>query len=426
MYQNPVHGRKKDPMTTTTSTSLRTAGRARWAIIAVFAANGMLISSMSVRVPSLKLDLVLSTGLLGLGSAIFGLAAVGAMQVAGRLVARVGSVWVVRVAAPLCVVALVANGFAPSWPVLAATFAFFGAVHGTLDVAMNAHAVAVERTLGRYVMNGCHAAWSIGAVAGSLLGAGAAGLGMDRWLHYLLLAAVVLPALLVTGRFLLPAGTDRLDQGTTPGWRAGWTRRVLALGIVGAIVLTCEGAVISWSGVFLREDVGTSLGIAGLGLVAFSASQTVGRLVGDRLQARFSAGRLVRFGTLLAAAGLALALLSTHPVPAILGFAIMGLGLATPLPVLFSVTGRLGSGQTGDGQTSDGQTGMASGSTAALSLSRFTTLTYAGILLAPPLIGGVADLTNLTWTLGFLVVLLLGVAAVAVAVTRDRTAQPES
>ena len=397
-------------MTTTTTSQLRTAARARWAIMAVFAANGLLISSMSVRVPSLKIDLGLTTGQLGLSSALFGVAAIGAMQLSGRLVSRVGSVWIVRFAAPGCALALVAMGFAPNWLVIAPVFVLFGAVHGMLDVAMNAHAVAIERVMGRYVMNRCHAAWSIGAVTGSLLGSGAAGLGMDRWLHYVILAAVVIPALLVTSRFLLPAGTDQIDARTTQKWWTGWTARLVALGVVGAIVLTCEGAVISWSGVFLRDDVGASLGIAGLGLVAFSGCQTAGRLVGDRLQARFSAGVLVRVGTLLGAGGLLLALLSSHPAPAIVGFGLMGLGLATPLPVLFSVTGRLGASSTASGV----------GSTAAIALSRFTTMTYAGILLAPPVIGGFAQVAGLTVTLAVLVPLLVAVAVAAVAVTRDR------
>lgn len=385
----------------------RSASRARWAITTVFAVNGLLISTMAVRTPSLKLDLSLVDSQLGLGSAIFGIAAVIAMQTTGRLAARVGSAVIVRVAAPLSVLGLLATGIAPTFASFAVVYLLFGAVYGMLDVAMNAHAVAVERTLGRYIMNGCHAAWSIGAVAGSLLGAGAAGLGMPRWLHYGILGAVLLVALLVTGRALLPAAVDRGERGTRASWRAGWTWRVVAVGVVGAIVLTCEGAIISWSGVFLYDDLGASLGVAGLGFVAFTACQTGGRLVGDRLQTRTSAATLMRFGTLLGAAGLLLALLSPHPAPAIVGFGIMGLGLSTVLPMLFGIAGRLGETTAGD----------AAG--AATTVSRFATMTYAGILLAPPIIGGIADLVGLTATLAGLVPLLVVVALAARAVTRE-------
>ena len=89
---------------------------------------------------------------------------------------------------------------------------------------------------------------------------------------------------------------------------------MLLFGAMGATVLTCEAAVATWSGVFLHEQLGATLGLAGLGYVAFTACQTLGRLVGDRLQAMSSAVWLVRLGTLAAAGSLAVALLSPSPV----------------------------------------------------------------------------------------------------------------
>jgi fucose permease len=267
-----------------------------------------------------------------------------------------------------------------------------GAMVGTIDVAMNAHAVAVERALGRPILNGCHAAFSIGAVAGSLLGSGAAAAGLSRTVHYVLLAVLLVPATVLLGRMLLPGeahpGTpDALKKG-------GWNRRVLLLGGMGAAVLTGEAAVANWSGVFLHEHLGASLGTAGLGYVAFTGCQTAGRLVGDRLQARASAALLVGTGTLVAAAGFAAVVLSGRAGLGVAGFALAGIGLATPLPVLFGVVGHLGAA-TGN---------------AAATVARFTTMTYAGILLAPPVIGWIADLVGLAWTLGALVPLFVVVA----------------
>jgi MFS family permease len=390
-----------------TQATEQAASRARWAITVVFAANGLLISSMAVRNPSLKLDLGLADSELGLSSAIFAIAAVVAMQTTGRLAARVGSAVIVRVAAPASTIALVVSAFAPDLATLALAFVLFGAVYGMLDVAMNAHAVAVETTLGRYIMNGCHAAWSIGAVGGSALGAGAAGLGLTRWQHYGILGIVLVATLLVTGRALLPAAVDRGARRPGASWRTGWTWRIVAIGLVGAIVLTCEGAVISWSGVFLHDERSASLGVAGLGFVAFTACQTAGRLIGDRVQARVSIGTLMRFGILLGAGGLLLAVVSPHPVPAIAGFGILGLGLSTTLPMLFGVVGRLGTQGSGD----------AAG--AATGVARFATMTYAGVLLAPPAIGAIADQVGLGATLLGLVPLLVGVALAATAVTRE-------
>ena len=148
------------------------ARRARWAVTAVFGINGMLIAGLAVRTPSLRLDLGLSAGQLGLGSAVFGVSAVAAMQVAGGLAAGFGSAPIVRLTVLLGPLGLLGVGIAGDFFQLALALLVLGTIHGTLDVAMNAHAVAVERTLRRHIMNSCHGAWSIGAGAGSLVALG--------------------------------------------------------------------------------------------------------------------------------------------------------------------------------------------------------------------------------------------------------------
>jgi MFS family permease len=195
-------------------------------------------------------------------------------------------------------------------------------------------------------------------------------------------------------------------------WRAGWTGPVLLFGAMGATVLTVEAAVANWSGVFLHDNLSASLGVAALGYVAFTGCQTAGRLVGDRLLARASAARMVRVGTIAAAAGLAVVVLSPSAGVAIAGFALLGLGLATPLPVLFGVVGHLGADRAGAG---------AGGGGAAASLARFSTMTYAGILLAPAVIGWFTELVGLTWTLAGLIPLLSGVAYAAGVAIRPST-----
>ena len=382
---------------------MRTAARAvraRWAVAAVFAANGATIAGMVVRLPSLKLEHGLTDGWLGLLSAAFGVAAVAAMQVAGRLSARVGSAAVVRVVAVALPVAVVGQGLRSGLAWLVAAMLLAGALHGTLDVTMNAHAVAVERALGRPVMNGCHAAWSIGAVAGASAGGAAAGVGASLAQHFAVQAAVLSVVALVAGRGLLPSGVDRRSATVAGDRRGGWTPRLLLLGAMGAMVMTCEAAVASWSGVLLHDHRGASLGVASLGYVAFTGCQTAGRLVGDRVQARRPAALLVGAGTAVGAAGLALTLLAPWPALSVVGFAVLGIGLATPLPVLFGVVGHLAA---------------ASGS--AASVARFTTMTYAGILLAPPVIGWCAEVFGLEATLAALVPMLVAVAALAATAT---------
>ena len=391
---------------------------ARRAVTMIFGVSGLLIASLAVRTPSLQEDLQLTTGRLGLLSALFGLTAVAAMQVAAGLTTRFGSRALVRMAAVVQPVLLLGVGVAPDLVTLAAGQLMLGAVVGLLDVSVNAHAVAIERALGRPIMNGCHAAWSLGSVVGALLGAGAAHLEVSRGVHYVVVAAVIVPLTVAIGRFLLPA-VDREPAGALPGsrtaWRAGWSRPVLVLGAMGAVALTAEAAVISWSGVLLHERKAT-LGVAGLGYAAFAVCQTSARLIGDWLLARTTAAILLRSGAGCAAAGLTVVVLSPWAALAIAGFALLGLGLACCLPVLYSVVGHLGADR-------DRRADHGADAGAAAMVARFTTMTYAGILLAPAVIGWVAELVGLTWTLAAILPPLVAVAWAARTV-RDPRRRP--
>ncbi len=208
---------------------------------------------------------------------------------------------------------------------------------------------------------------------------------------------------LVVGSGLLPASadqssSDRPDQAAVAprrGWRTGWSRALVLLGLAGTALMVVEGATLTWGGVFLHDSRSASLTVASFAMTAFTACQTAGRLVGDRLTTRLGAPRLFRVGGLVGAAGFALAMLSPHPFGAVAGFAIVGFGGSFLLPLTFSAAGHAGG--TGPG--------------AATFLARFTTFTYAGVLVGPAAIGWLAGLISLQWTL-FMLVPLLAVVAV--------------
>ncbi|MGV9599103.1 MFS transporter [Streptosporangium sandarakinum] len=394
------------------------AHRARWAATGTFLIVGLVFSSYFVRVPSIKLGHGLSDGQLGLMLVVPSLAALVAMQLTGGLVARFGSAPVARLSAAALPVLLLGIALAGDPFQLVLALLLFGAVDGLVDVSMNAHAIAVERTLRRPIMSGCHAAWSIGAMTGSLVGGFALRAGLSLTQHYLLLGAVTLVFALVIGRYMLPASADRLavpagGRRARVSWLAGWTPRVVALGVVGAVVLLCEGAVGNWSGVFLHEDRGATLATASLGYIAFTVCQTGTRLVGDRLHQRFGALALVRWSGAFTVAGLATVIASPAPALAVAGFALMGLGLAVLLPIVFSAVGHSGAESDAAG--------------AAAALSKFTTLTYTGLLAGPPLIGWLAQAFGLPATLGGLLVLMAGVtlgARITVSADRSGAAHP--
>ena len=370
----------------------------RWPATAVFFLNGSALSTYIVRLPSLKAAHHLTDSQLGTIGMLFALAALTSMQFVGPLVARVGSRPVLRASLVIMPLLLAFMGSVHDLVVFAIGATALGMVHGATDVAMNAHAVTVERRAGRAILNGCHAAWSISAVVASLTAAGLAYAGASYTTHLVAAGAVLLVGGLVVGPRLLPPEAE-VSPETHPrrgrlGWRDGWTRPVVMVGLIGMGLMVCEGAALGWSGIFLHDSKGASFGLAATAVTAYTAGQTGGRLVGDRLTMRYRAAAVFRTGGLLATCGLTWAVLAGRPTTAVIGFAVMGLGTSVLLPLTFSAAGRI----------------EASGAGAAASVSRFTTFTYTGILLGPSVIGWAAQVAGLTWTMAALVPVLGGIA----------------
>jgi MFS family permease len=375
-------------MTTTTG---------RWPASAVFFVNGFTLSTYIVRIPTTKVVNHLSDGQLGALGVLFAVAALASMQAVGALVARVGSRPVLRVSLAVMPILLALIGWVHGVAALAAVLTVFGAVHGTTDAAMNAHAVAAERHVGRPILNRCHGAWSASAILASLITAGLAHAGVSLTVHLTAVAIALLAGGLALGPLLLPATVDR-HQGPhvvreRVAWGAGWNRTIVALGLTGTALMVCEGAVLGWGAVFLHDIRGASLSIAAGTITAYTAGQTCGRLIGDRLASRYGRRRVFRAGALLAAAGLAIGVASPRPAAAVAGFLVVGLGNSVLLPLTFSAVGQTGGQRT------------------ATVVARFTTFTYAGVLLGPALISAAAELVGLMWTMAALVPMLCLISA---------------
>jgi fucose permease len=264
----------------------------------------------------------------------------------------------------------------------------FGAAVGAMDVAMNAHGLAVEKALRRPTMSFVHAAFSLGAMAGSLLGALLLGI-LGELAHVLVTAAALLAAFLFCSRFFLPAA---VDKGVSGAMFVMPSRTTIGLGLLCFLALMAEGAILDWSGLMLRQRFLLEAGTAALGFAAFSAGMTAARFLGDRLRQRYGAVKLLRWSAVLAAAGLAAALFIPAAPIAMAALALAGIGLGNAAPILFAGGGRLEPGAPGRG------------------IAAVTTLGYAGFLAGPPLIGFIAELTGLSLALGVIVVAALIIA----------------
>jgi MFS family permease len=374
-----------------------TPRQARGAVTAIFFLNGLVFGSWAARIPAVRDHVGLSDGELGIALACGAIGSIIAMPIAGGRAARVGSRRATRVSfAAMCAITAVVS-LAPSLPALCGLMLLFGAAMGSLDVTMNAHGVAVERRYGRAILASFHAWFSLGGLAGAALGALAAAADLDVRAHLALVAGVMAVVGLSWSRYFLAADADAVGHADPVFVRP--PRRLLALGALAFACLLIEGASADWSGVYLRDELGTTAAVAALGFTAFSVTMTVGRLVGDRLVDRFGPTTVVRAGGSIAAIGFGLALLIAEPFAAIIGFACLGAGMSGVVPIVFRASGHV--------------PGMAAG----VGLAAVSSTGYLGFLVGPPTIGGIAELVGLPTALVVLVV-LASVVALLAATTR--------
>jgi fucose permease len=329
------------------------------------------------------------------------------MQFVSRLVERWTSAGVTRWAVICACVSMVLPALAWNLGSLAAVLVLLGMSMGALDIAMNTQGVAIERGYARPIMSGIHGMYSIGVLAGAGCGALAAHLDVDPVLHFAV-AAVILATLGVTSsRPLLGSEADAApdpessDAGGALPLRLSQHPSLIALGVIAFCCLFAEGAVDDWSGVYLHEDQGASLGLAPLGAAACGAGMAAGRFAGDAVIARCGRPATLWRASLVAGAGMTLAVLAPTPGVAIAGFGVLGLGVATIVPIAFTLAGNAG------------------GVPPAWAISRVTTLGYAGLFGSPPVIGLVAQATSLALALAIPAALLLLVAPLS-RVTRER------
>ncbi|SNS12762.1 Fucose permease [Actinomadura meyerae] len=371
-------------------------GRARFAVTAAFTAHGLVAAAWVARIPQIKDGLGLSEGAMGVALLGAPVGVVAAVRFAGRIVARWGSRAATLGAGLAAAASLVPLGLAWNLPALVGALLLMGGALGLMDVAMNAQGVAVERGYGRPLMSGLHGAYSVGTLLSALAGAGAAHAGVPVPLH-LSAAALLLGVLVTTGcRGLLDRSADALPEDVHPetggsGARAARSasRRALTLlGVIGLCSFVGEGAMADWSAVYLREELGTGPGLAGLGYAGCAVAMTAGRMGGDRVVARFGPVPVLRAGALAAALGLGCGLAAAGPAAAVAGFTLFGLGVAVVAPVTFSAAGNL------------------PGVPAAAGISRVTAIGYAGLLGGPPVIGFVAQGVGLAWALAVPVALV--------------------
>ncbi|MFF2658117.1 MFS transporter [Kitasatospora sp. NPDC058032] len=373
------------------------ARRARIAVALAFAVHGAVGGTFASRIPWLKDHLGLSPGQLGLALVMPAIGSSLAMPLAGRIVHRYGGRAAVGGLLALCCLGLPLPSLAPSLPVLCLFLLAYGAAAGMSDVAMNAQGVEIEQRIGRSIMSGLHGMWSAGCLVAAGVGILAAHQDFDPRVQ-IAVTAVVLLALTRAACRALP-DLRAPEQAEAPPRFALPPRSSLAIGLVGFCAVFAEGASMDWSGVYLREVTGASPAVAAAAYTAFSLTMAVSRLAGDAVIRRLGAVRATRLSGAIATAGGLLVVAADRPALAVPGFALIGIGVAVVVPLAFAAAGRSG------GNPSQAIAGVA-------------TVTYTSSLIAPAIVGGLAQATSLTVSFGVVTALSVALLLSAGALRR--------
>jgi len=366
-----------------TRTRLRAA---RWATRIQFAAMGFVGGIWGVHIPTAKAHYDLSER--GLSFALLAAAAgaVTCLVFAGRLVSAFGARAVALVAGLVLCAALGVIIIPDSLLALPLLMFGFGGAMGLMDVSVNAEGSVLEAHSGKKVMSGFHAMFSAGGMAGAAAGSMLIAAGVAPELQLAGLGAVLAAIVAMASTFMLPVHPSNPEHES--GYRL--PRGLLAvLGLLAALGLVAEGAMYDWSVLYMQTQTAAAPALAALGFASFSAAMAATRFAGDWLRTHVSAPRLLGGSALLAAVAMAVVLLVHDPIVALVGFALVGVGFANMVPILFVAATK------------------APGVSPATAIAAVSSMGYLGFVAGPPLIGGLAHASSLSWALGVVVIAAL-------------------
>jgi fucose permease len=355
----------------------RTLSGAVWATRIQFAALGLLGGAWGVHIPSVKAQYALGEAWL---SAVLLAAAAGAVISlfgAGRLIGLLGARKACALAATVMGVMLaLALVWGTLWLLLPAML-LFGMGMSLFDVAINTEGTALESLSGRTVMSNLHAMFSVGAMAGAASTGALLRAGVDPRLQLATIGMAAALLVALATRWMLEAHPGPADD--EPQQHFAWPRgMLLVIGLMIFAGMSAEGVMYDWCVLYLKQELRLGQDVAAMGYAAFTAAMALARFGGDALRTRYSERKLLRGGAVLAAVAMAVVLASGHAAVSILGYALVGAGLAPVVPILFNAATRV------------------PGKSRAASIAAVSSIGYAGFMIGPPLIGGLAQAFSLT------------------------------
>lgn len=364
----------------------------RIAVGALFFLQGLCFATWASRIPTIQQSLQLSDGALGMILFALPVGSMIALPLSGWLVTRFGSKTIVANALIFYVLALTALGLAQNITQIIAVLVLYGMAGNTANIAMNTQAVGVEARYGRNIMASFHGLWSLAGFTAAGIGTYMIGKEIIPFNHFILISGLILLALAIVFQYLLP-NEERSTSSNKIFARPD--KSLVMLGIIAFCCMICEGAMFDWSGIYFKKIVNAEGAWIGAGYTAFMCTMAAGRFIGDWVTMKLGFRKTIQLSGLLIVTGLAISLVFPFLAPAITGFFLVGLGVSSVVPLVYSTAGK--------------SKKMSPG----VALAAVSSIGFLGFLIGPPLIGIVAGASSLR--ISFIIIALMGLCVAIVA-----------
>lgn len=365
----------------------------RIAVAALFFLLGICFASWASRIPSIQQTLGLSEAALGLVLLAIPVGLLFSIPFSGWFVAKLGSRKVVSVALILYSLILITIGLAQTKFQLMGCLFLFGFFGNMSNIAINTQAVGVEAIYARSVMASFHGMWSLAGFTAAAIGSVMIGANVVPYRHFIIIALFVLTTIFIAFRYTLKEDFNKQQKGQKIFVMPD--KSLLNLGVIAFCSMICEGAMFDWSGVYFKKVVMAEKVWIGAGYTAFMSTMATGRFVADWFTSKFGVRNTFRISGVLTAAGLMIAVLFPNLVTAIIGFFLVGFGVSSVVPLVYSAAGR------------------SKVMSAGVAIAAVSTIGFFGFLIGPPLIGMIAGLSSLR--ISFVVIAAMGLCVSVIA-----------
>ncbi|MGZ5254097.1 MAG: MFS transporter [Flavitalea sp.] len=363
----------------------------RMAVGAFFFLSGNTFSSWAARIPTIKSTYNLNEAELGTVLFMLPLGSLVVLPVSGWAINKYGSRPILLIAAILYGIFLLAIAYSHDILILSSVLFLFGFAGNGFNIAANTQALQVEkRVYGRTLMSSFHALWSAGAMTGAIVTGWMMKNSVTIINQYLMVSGLMFLIFLGASFFLVQGEEKNVGSG-----KMVWPSKFLwLLGIICFCCALCEGAMADWSALYYKQVVNDGSSVNTTGYTAYAFTMAFGRLIGDRLIDRFGSRQILLIDALFIIAGIAIGIGIVHPMAVIIGFAMIGMGVSTIIPIVYTLSGK------------------NTATPPSVSLATVSSIGFSGFLIGPPLIGYIAHGIGLRMALmllismGFIIIIL--------------------